>query len=472
MSKIILLSVFVICLSVSIFSQEAKNQTVSDKMVKAIEQNLPDWTVIQKPKLSNEGIRNNPKFEIKIEDNKNRKARIEVYLIEDVKIKDFYFKNYFRRSIMPPDSNKIDKFVDEGFLVGTGRSIDVIFSKANLVVRIDFTLPTKLSKKTPDYYLFAPKEEKDKILKIVEILAKSIESAANLQDCQNTFFKYPSMPNENFEDKLLSASASGDADEVGKILKQPVNPNYRLTKNTNFAHISNSLGNTALHFAAKQGCIETAKTLVAAKADMNAANERGETPLMLAANHSNSEVALFLISSNADVQAESFGRNAAFFSVRATQNILVGDGYLDGRIQKMSEAARTTLKELSAKGLDLKKKDSRDGNTLLTELLSNSDGDFAFETAQLLLELGVDTNEANNTGETPLLVKANRFGTDGVKIMKLLISQGADVNKRNKNNQTVLSVLLKKQIDYKNDVNYSKIINEAIELLKYSGAKE
>ena len=141
-------------------------------------------------------------------------------------------------------------------------------------------------------------------------------------------------------------------------------------------------------------------------------------------------------------------------------------------MRKMSEATRTILKELSAKGLDLKRKDSRDGNTLLTELLSNSYGTFAFETAQLLLELGVDTNEANNIGETPLLVKANGFGTDGVKIMKLLISQGADVNKRNKNNQTVLGVLLKKEIDYKNDVNYSKFISEAIEFLKHSGAKE
>ncbi len=473
MSKIILLSVFVFCISVSVFSQPAKNQSVSDKMVKAIEQNLPEWTIFQKPKLANEGIRNNPAFEIKIKDNKNRNASIEVRLVKDAKTIESLFENYFfGRQIMPPDSNKIDNFVDKGFLVGTGRSIDVRFSKANLMVDIDSNFPAKLNKKIPYYYLYAPKEEKEKILKIVEILAKSIESEANLHDCQNTFFKYPSVPGESLGDKLLSASAGGDADEVTEILKQNVNPNYRLTKNTDFASVFGSKGDTALHFAAKQGCVETAKALVSAKADVNAVNERGETPLMFAANHSNLEAARFLISANADIQAESFGRNAAFFAVQATGNILVGDGRLDGRIKTMSETARTILKELSAKGLDLKKKDSRVGNTLLTELLSDSYGDFAFEISQLLLESGVNPSEANNNAETPLLIIINRLQTDSIKTIKLLVSQGADVNKRNKNNQTALSILFKKQIDYKEDGKHFKIISEAIELLKASGAKE
>ena len=148
-----------------------------------------------------------------------------------------------------------------------------------------------------------------------------------------------------------------------------------------------------MHLAAKQGCVGTVKALVSAKADINAVNERGETPLMLAANHSNLEIVSFLISADADIQTESFGRNAAFFALRAAQNITVGDGRLNGRLRKMSEICSAILKALSAKGLDLKKKESRDGNTLLTELLGNSYGDFAFEIPQLLLEFKVDPNE-------------------------------------------------------------------------------
>ncbi len=472
MNKIILLSLCIFVFVSLAFSQEAKTEPVSAKMIKSIKQNLPDWTISQNPKLANEGMRNNPTFEFKLEDKLKRKVNVTVSVVDE-KEKESYFELYFRRSIMPRDSNTIENFVDKGFMIGTGNDVNARFSKNNLMVDVDLRfISERKNFKIPAYELFAPSEEKQKLLKIVEVLAKSIESEVILRDCQNTFFKYASTPGENSADKLFSASAIGDTAELTEILKQNANANARLTKNTDFASLSYRESNTALHFAAKQGCVETVKALVSANADINAVNSRGETPLMLAAYHSNVEAARFLISANADIQAESFGRNAAFLTLWATHHISVHDGRYAGRIQKITEATRTILKELSAKGLDLKKKDSRDGNTLLTEILSNSGGDFTFETAQFLLASGVDPNEANNNGETPLLINASRLGTNGIEIMNLLISQGADVNKRDKNGQTALTVLMKKQIEYKSDANYFETANKAIQLLKNSGAKE
>ncbi len=312
MNKIILFFVCIFCICVSGFSQEAKNQPVSAKMIESIKQNLPDWTISQNPKLANEGIRNNPAFEFKLEDKFKRRVSINVRVVDE-KEKESSFELYFRRSIMPRDSNTIENFVDKGFMVGTGDDVEARFSKANLIIDVDLRFVSKRKNfKIPAYKLFAPSEEKQKLLKIVEVLAKSIESEVILRDCQNTFFKYASTPGENPADKLFSASAIGDAVELTEILKQNANVNARLTKNTDFASLSDRESNTALHFAAKQGCVETVKALVSANADVNVVNSRGETPLMLAAYHSNVEAARFLISANADIQAESFGRNAAF----------------------------------------------------------------------------------------------------------------------------------------------------------------
>ncbi len=471
MNKIIFIIFCIFSICVPGFSQELKTQPVSAKTVEAIKQNLPDWTISQNPKLYAPGMTIEPTFEFKLQDKAGRKVSIRFRLVDDEQVKESYFDHYFTRPIMPSDSSRIEGFVDKGFMVGTGNRVDGLFSKANLMVEIDLSFPIKAGRNiTPYYYFPAPKEEKDRILKIIEVLAKSIESAATIRYCQNTFFKYPSIPGESLEENLLSASAVGNVAELTDILRRNADLNYRLTKNTDFASTSNGAGNTALHFAAQQGCVETVKALVSAKADLNSINKRGETPLMLAAYHSNLEAAHFLISANANVQTESFGRNAAFFAINATQNINASYRS-DIRKQKTPQitpyvsSVREILKELSAKGLDLKKKDSFNGNTLLNELLSNSGGDFAFEISRLLLESGVDPNEANNSGDTPLLQIANRLGTDSVRTMQLLISQGADATKNNKNDETALGILLKKQVEYKNDKNYSKVINEAIELL-------
>lgn len=59
-------------------------------------------------------------------------------------------------------------------------------------------------------------------------------------------------------------------------------------------------GNTALHFAAGNGSIQSVRALVTAGADINAKNELGNTPIMAACFKDNALVVAYLISNHAD----------------------------------------------------------------------------------------------------------------------------------------------------------------------------
>ncbi len=472
MSKTILLVVSVLCFSVSVFAQKTKSPVLSEKIVTAIEQNLPGWTFSQYPKLLPYGIAENPVFTLQIKDDQNRSATVTVNFMESAEAKESRFRQYFIRAIMPPDSSKIENHVEKGFMVGTANSVDVLFSKANLMIDIDAKFPwNPKTRKVPPYYLPAPPEEKARILKLIEVIAGTIDSGVSLEECGNTFFRYRAA-NETPENKLLVAAAGGDADEVSELLRQNVNPNARITKDMDFGRVADNSGNTALHFAARQGCVETVSALIAAKADVNAVNTRSETPLMFAAYFAKAEAARRLIAAHADIHAESPDRSAAFYAVRANEVLTVVDSGTAARTQKRAENARAILQALAAQGLDFKKKEKWTGNTLLTSLLSGARGKFAAPLAQTLLDYGVDPNEPNNEGETPLLILASKISEDSAALMKLLISKGADVNKPDKNNRPPLRVLLGKQAELKGSAEYSKYINEAIAVLVNAGAKE
>ena len=473
MSKTILLAAFVICCWIPGFSQKAETSALSDRIFKAFDQKLPGWTFSRNPKLHTSGVVTDPQFEFKIKDTENRQTTVIVNLIESAEAKESRFNSYFTRSIMPPDSSKIENFVEKGFMVGTGRSVDALFSKANLMVSLYTEFPTKPNaRNSPSYDFPAPPEEKTRMLKIIQLIADAIDGSVNLDECRNTFFRYRAAASETAENKLLIAVINGDADEVSELLRQNADPNARMTKDLDFGRAADNHGNTALHFAARQGCGETVRALIAAKADVNAVNGQNETPLMAAAYLTNAEAAQLLIGANADVQAESYDSNAAFFAVRAKQNLIAFSLQTERKIQKMSDNARTILKALAAKGLDLKKKEKWNGNTLLTALLSTARGKFAADMAETLLEYGVDPNEANTNGETPLLILADKISIDSAALIKMLVAKGADVNKPDKNNRPPLRVLLGEQSEYRNSVEYSKYINEAIAVLVNAGAKE
>ena len=80
--------------------------------------------------------------------------------------------------------------------------------------------------------------------------------------------------------RLVDAVQKGDRDAVRSLLKEHIDVNA-----------SRADGSTALSWAAHRGDIETANLLIAAGANVNAANDYGVTPLWLACSDGNGALA-------------------------------------------------------------------------------------------------------------------------------------------------------------------------------------
>ncbi|MEI6559689.1 MAG: ankyrin repeat domain-containing protein [Rhodospirillaceae bacterium] len=92
--------------------------------------------------------------------------------------------------------------------------------------------------------------------------------------------------------KLFDAAASGDLDEVKRLIAKGADVNA----------ISKG-GGTLLHWAADGGHVEIAMFLIAKGADVNAGNKVSGTPLHCAAASGHITVAKFLVTNGADVNA-------------------------------------------------------------------------------------------------------------------------------------------------------------------------
>ena len=100
--------------------------------------------------------------------------------------------------------------------------------------------------------------------------------------------------NQRGDTLLIVAAYNGQAEAVALILKQ---------KNVAI-DAKNKMGLTALTAAAFKGEVEIAKTLIAAKANANAANESGQTSLMFAALAGRTKMVDYLLQVGADPKAK------------------------------------------------------------------------------------------------------------------------------------------------------------------------
>jgi uncharacterized protein len=211
-------------------------------------------------------------------------------------------------------------------------------------------------------------------------------------------------------------------------------------------------GFTPLLYAAREGCVECARELLAGKADINRADPDQTTPLVVALMNLRFKFASFLVSAGADVDRwDLYGQTPLYVAIDMN-TLPVG-----GRPDLPSEDLMTGLQvaeQLLAAGanpdIQLKLRPpyrnyifDRGGDPVLSTgatplLRAAKGGDVA--AVKLLLQYRADFNLPNEEGITPLLVAAGmghganptrgRYKTDAqaAQCVRLLVDAGADVN--------------------------------------------
>ena len=221
-------------------------------------------------------------------------------------------------------------------------------------------------------------------------------------------------------------------------------------------------GFTPLLYAARRGCVECARQLLAAGADVNLTDPDGVSPLLLATLNFNFDTAALLLGKHANVnQWDLWGRSALYAAVDL--NTLPVGGRADRpSVDKTTalELVEQLLKAGANPNLQLKLmppyrslRDDRGADNILgagtTALLRAAKaGDLP--AMKLLLEHGAHVDLPTATGITPLLAAAGdgssaidtrgRYKTEAeaLQAVDLLLADGADVNARDGTGQTAL----------------------------------
>ncbi len=161
-------------------------------------------------------------------------------------------------------------------------------------------------------------------------------------------------------------------------------------------------GMTALHWATHHDDQEIAGLLVAAGANVKAANRYGVTPLSLACTNGNGAMVELLLKAGADPNTSVPGGETVLMTAART-------------------GAAGSVKALLARGASVNNKDERRGQTAL--MWAAAEGHAAV--VQALIDAGADVRAPLASGFTPLLF-AVREGHVGVA--RVLLKAGADVN--------------------------------------------
>jgi len=217
----------------------------------------------------------------------------------------------------------------------------------------------------------------------------------------------------------------------------------------------NKGGFTALHYAAREGCIDCARALVEAGADMDVHDPERVTPLVLALENLHYDLAAYLIEAGADVNKwDLFGRSPLYMAADTSTLPVMGNGAMVV-IPSMDEltaldVGRLLLENGADPNLRLKRRppyrnvpQDRGGDTILAQgatplLRAARAGDVEF--VRLLLEHGALVDLPSKEGVTPLMAAAgvefgqrvtrgrNRTEEGIIETIKVLLEAGADIN--------------------------------------------
>jgi ankyrin repeat protein len=241
-------------------------------------------------------------------------------------------------------------------------------------------------------------------------------------------------------------------------------------------------GLTALILAARENDLESARLLVAAGADVNETSNAGWTPLLIAANNRNYVLGKFLVERGADVNKANSTAFTPLYLATDNRNIEGGDypvprpdmDHLEFIKVLLDHGANTnapvngntetrtifTMQWFYEAGATPFVRAAQSSDTTLMKLLLKhgadpkavtKNGDSALHAAggigwvegvtyewskeenveaiRMLLDLGLNPNDQDKEGRTPLMGAAMKGRVDAIR---LLVDRGADLNIRDK----------------------------------------
>ena len=183
--------------------------------------------------------------------------------------------------------------------------------------------------------------------------------------------------------QIIKAVEDNNATEVTRLIQAGANVNAR-----------DSIGYTALMWAAHYDAVDAAKALIEAGADMNAKDNNGYTALMVTVGKGSFDVAKVLIEAGADLEARD------------------NDGETALMLTTYRNLVRTAKPFIEA-GADVNAKNN-DGKTMsMCAAMYN-----AVDVLALLIEAGADINAKDNDGKTALMLAEERGSVDVIGLLK------------------------------------------------------
>jgi len=221
-------------------------------------------------------------------------------------------------------------------------------------------------------------------------------------------------------------------------------------------------GFTPLLFAARQGCVECARVLVDAGADVNATDPDGISGVLLAIINGHYDVAALLLDRGTDPNlADKSGRTALFSAVDF--NTMPASNRPAPKVVDNDVSSLELIHKLLAKGANpnaqlktqqpYRLKLDRGDDTMLTTgttplLRATKAGDV--DAMRALLDKGADARLATRAGINPLMAAAglgskeedttgrHKTEVDAIEAIKLCLKTGVDINATDSRGQTAL----------------------------------